>query len=158
MNPDGTHDNVWFDVGLVKRLGQGPDMMGQVGCSIDEVGAVQKGERIYEDGGDGRGDEQRCDDMTGGVRAIASAGSTKRMARGKSRDFGSSVDQENASAIWESEEFFVMQGTQHVHGRPGVCVDVPSKRIEEIPDHLWRASGTTTSGRLRTVTRKGGSS
>lgn len=55
-----------------KRLCVGPDMEREIRSSDSVVGGVKEGGWIYEDTGNGHGDEEGCEDMSSCVSPIAS--------------------------------------------------------------------------------------
>lgn len=91
MDPNGAHDDVGLGNGAVRDgLGDGPDMVGEDGGAIGNIGGKEKRDRVYEDGCDGGGDEKSRDDVSGGVATVARKGAAERMRRGENWCFGGS--------------------------------------------------------------------
>lgn len=55
-------------------LGNGPDMMREIGGAIGEVGGEEEGYGVDENGGDGCGDEQGGDDMSSYMASVSRKG------------------------------------------------------------------------------------
>lgn len=92
MDPYRSHDNIGLGDGRVgKRLGNCPNMVGQVGGTVYEVRGEEEGNRIAEDCGHGGRDEKGCDDMTSSVAAVSRKSLSKGVGWGEDRAFGGSV-------------------------------------------------------------------